>query len=55
MQVQPRQVHILWQRRPRQACVQLLVRVLATLVRVLATLVHVLATLVRVLATLVEV
>jgi hypothetical protein len=57
MQIRPRQVRILWQRRPRQACVQLLVRVLATLVaRVLSTLVRVFSTLVvRVLATLVRV
>ena len=63
MQIRPRQVRILWQRRLRQACVQQLVRVLATLVPVLAALVsrvlstlvaRVLSTLVRVLATLVE-
>jgi len=48
MQVRPHQVRILWQRWPCQACVQLLVRVLATLIRVFATLVHVLATLVEV-------
>jgi len=53
MQIQSHQVCILWQRRPRQMCVQLLVRVLAMLVCVLAMLVCVLAMLVRVLATLV--